>query len=66
MTTLILAIALIGHLWSPEENAASLKCFELEDNQKVCIEEEKENSQGPMTSDEFLIQEVNQVIRYDV
>ncbi len=64
MSTLILAIALMGHFWNTEETA-SLKCFDLDENQRVCIEE-GEPPLAAAPADEFLIEKVNEVVRYDI
>ncbi len=55
MLTIVLAITLFVQLQAPTETS-SLKCFDLGDDQKACIEVEGNTSVLP--TDEFLIQEV--------
>lgn len=65
MITILLAIALLGQ-FSDKTETSSLRCFDLDQNQRMCIEEEQESSQSATPSDEFLIEEVNQVVGYDI
>jgi|GEM_PF-4979233 len=65
MTMIILAIALMGQL-SGNAETVSLKCFDLDENQRVCIEEE-ETLPASEPVDKFpIIKEVEKVTYYNI
>ncbi|OGG85591.1 hypothetical protein A2392_02350 [Candidatus Kaiserbacteria bacterium RIFOXYB1_FULL_46_14] len=65
MTTILLAIALVLQLSSGKAEAEPLKCFDLDEGQRVCIEEEGDMSAAP-TNELPVIDEIEKVAYYNI
>ncbi|OGG41477.1 hypothetical protein A2837_03140 [Candidatus Kaiserbacteria bacterium RIFCSPHIGHO2_01_FULL_46_22] len=61
MTMILLAIALLGQLSSTQETT-SLQCFDLDENQRVCIgEEETLSASEPVDKFPIIKEEVEKI-----
>lgn len=67
MLTTILALAFVTVQFLSNEETSSLKCFDLDAEQRVCVEEGEETPLATAPADEFpVIQEVEKVAYYNI